>query len=289
MSTTELTALKAQMQSYLRGMIPLCRELVSLIRMMHDLDHRLFALCATPTGHWQRLPTSAVLPQLSIFSQFSYDKDQDPKEAIRLPAVLQLDPRQHRDIHRVITDINQHKDKLHILNHELKALEKRRSAQIWQDIHPFASIIQILRHISLIDAPVDYLGLSYMVKPVVKTLSKKEALVFIDTKEQFYIDQDDYLNKSAFLDALRDEVSHINEEAFELKLARQGAPRMMLNARANAQTYQVMASLPVFVFSPTVISVSKPACLKRKPRSDKRIPLGSQKSEFGLYLIPRQS
>jgi hypothetical protein len=289
MSDTQLIALKLDIKHHLDEMKVLCGELVSLLSELDDIPLRLTAIEKNREGQWCKLTSSEAVNQLTIFNKLTYSVNQDPKESVKFPSVIQLNVSNHSHILAVAKKINEHKDALANANKQLKLLLKKRSAEVWQDIMCYSSIVQILRHVSLIEQSVSYLGLSYMTKPVVKSMTKSDALDYVDNKINYYISKSNFLSQIPFLDELRKQIDAVNENNFEIKLARKGAPRYMLNAVASDSRHQIMASMPVLVFSKEIIQVSLPKGIKRKTRSDKRIPLGEVKSDFGLYLIPRST
>lgn len=293
MSETMLIAEKMTIYHHLSALRTKASELEARLLKLPDLYLRTSALM--PTGKigksdaWEIAEPDDIRRNLKIFSKFTYDEDQDPREAKKFPAVIQLHPNQHADIAELIQSINEDKDALAKSNAQLKKMLGKKSSEVWQSVQTFSSIIQILRHISVIQDNVHYLGLSFMVKPVVTRMDKKAALSYIDEKISFCENRSSFIGKLSFLDEIRQQVADVDERRFEIKMARQGAPRFMLNAKSGREDYQVMASMPVFVFADEQISVSFPSKKSRKSRADKRIPLGEIKSEFGIYLIPKKS
>jgi hypothetical protein len=289
MSDTQLIALKLDMKRHIDALNVLCNTLVNLVKSLGDIERRLFAIEKDKLGAWKRMDIQEAVERLSIFSKFTYGVDQNPKESVKLPAVIQLNPTDHKSIYETIIEINAHKDALEKINQMLKVMLKKGSAEVWQDMMRYLSIIQLLRHISVLSDRVTYLGLSYMTKPVVKSMTKDVAIKYIDNKIKYYLNHASYLSKVPFLDEVKRQIEMIDEQKFEIKMARKGSPRVMLNTKSSNGQRQIMASLPVFVFSEDVIQVSKPSGLKRKSRSDKRIPLGEIKSDFGIYMIPKRT
>lgn len=290
MSETQLIAERMEIRQRLNTLKDITSLLYDELTSISDLEDRVTAIIPShdPEMPWRVAEQEDTQANLRIFSQFSYTTDQDPREARKFPAVIQLHPTRHQSIAQLLTEINQHKDALHQSNKTLKAIVGKQAAEVWQEIQTFASIIQILRHVSVLDDEgFTYLGLSYMVKPVVKCLDKRTAIQYIDDKINFCTSRSAYMNKLPFLDDVRQQLEGVDEREFEIKMARKGAPRYMVNAKSQSRNYQVMASLPVFVFTPDTLKVSLPSGRKRKQRRDKRIPLGEVKSEFGLYLIPK--
>lgn len=291
MSETLLIAEKMAMRHHLEALKSATSQLERKLLQLPDLDTRTTALVST--GHiersaaWRIATPEDIQHNINIFSQFTYAADQDAREARKFPAVIQLDPKAHEEIAQLLSVINQHKDALHQSNRQLKALVGKQSSEVWQEVQVFASIIQILRHISVIHDDLQYLGLSFMSKPIVKRMNKKDALKYIDEKIEFCVSRSSFMNKLSFLDDIRQQIADVDERRFEIKMARQGAPRFMVNAKSDEEDYQVMASMPVFVFSSSRCRVSLPAGRSRKRRADKRIPLGEIKSEFGIYLVPK--
>jgi len=288
MSNTQVVAIKLALKHHIKVMQELGIELEKALCEVPDLSSRITAVTQKEFGWEIESDFEVIKKNLNIFHQFKYKADQDPKEAIRFPAVIQLSPTKHEKIYRLVYEINSHKDALAEHNAELKELLGRKSNAVWQDILTFASVIQILRHISVLDGDFNYLGLSYLTKPVVKTLDKERALCYLDNKKSLYLDNPFYFSRLSFLDEIAEKVAAIDTSAFDIKMARQGAPRMMLNAHSVARNYQVMASMPVFLFSESRLNVGLPRGEKRRSRCDKRIPIGEVPSDFGLYLVPHQ-
>jgi hypothetical protein len=286
---------KNLIRDHIGALSSLTRKLHTMLMSLPDLDERITALKLRSKSEpsdlsWQvTKDMNEIEKGLHIFSKLTYEADQEGREAKKFPSVIQLDRQRHALIHHIICEINVHKDALNASNQRLKANVGKLSAQVWQEVKSYASIIQILRHISIIDDDVSYLGISFMIKPVVKRLSKERAIEILESKIEFCTERSSALSRVPFLSDVKAQISNANEDAYEIKMARQGSPRFMVNAKGKAKNYQVMASMPVFVFTEGVHPVNLPAGRKRQPRKDKRIPLGEVKSEFGLYLVPKPS
>ncbi len=293
MSETLLIAERMAIKHHLDALKSLCEQLQSLLLELPDLNARITGLVDNPGNSpsqqpWRVASEHDITQSLRIFSKFCYEEGQEPREAKKFPAIIQLNPRLHQPILECVQAINEHKDALKQCNTRLKSLMGKQSSEVWQEMQRFASIIQILRHISIIQDDVSYLGLSFMIKPVVQRLDKEKALRYLDEKIAFCTKRSSFLSRIPFLDEARRQVMGIDESSFEIKMARQGSPRYMVNAKGVNKDYQVMASMPVFVFSRQILGVSLPQGKKRQPRKDKRIPLGEIKSEFGIYLVPKK-
>ncbi len=271
-----------QLQSY-------TNELVERLLHIDSLAERSFAIEMVDEGVWRKFSFHDFERQLHILSQFSYKDGQNSKEVIKLPSVIQLDPVFHQDIHELITKINAIKTTLTNINSELKIIHKRESNKIWQSVTNYANILQILRKISCYvdnENEINYLGLSYLIKPVSTVLTQDKAIKYIDTKIESAIKNSAALSKLDALEKLKGRINQLGENT-KLVLARNGAPRYMLNIRSDNFQTQLMASLPVFIFSKNINNVNLPSGIKRKPRSDKRIPVGITPSDFGLYFLEK--
>lgn len=286
-NSTQIIASKSEMGVLFDQLKLLSNELVAKLLTVDSLPKRSFAIEMVDEGVWRKLNFSEFERQLHILSQFSYKDGQNSKEVIKLPSVIQLDINHHKDILELVNEINRIKNTLNEINSELKVIYKRESNKMWQSVTNFANILQILRKISFhVDEEnkIDYLGLSYLIKPVSTTMTQEKALSYIEAKIESATLNSAPLNKLEALENLRTRISKLGDET-KLVLARNGAPRNMLNVRGSDFQVQYMASLPVFVFSTKIIDVNLPSGIKRKPRSDKRIPVGITPSDFGLYFL----
>lgn len=213
---------------------------------------------------------------LGIYGKIGYEEGQDSKTAFRRPGIIQVSHTHQCNILPFIEEYN-------AVKLEIKSFHKRCLSQwpsdivkdLWQSSRSMLNLKQLFRALQFKSCSLRYAGLSVVTKPVVKKLSKQEALDIISIKREHVPWGTDMKQFMDYLDKKERELASMDESKYTFRLARKGAPRPVLNTRDKyGRTAQLMASMPVIVFTDTFVDVSLPKPKKsRVRRSDAFINL----------------
>lgn len=227
---------------------------------------------------------------LHIFSTVSYKKDQDSKEAFRRPGIIQCKPTLKHILKPELQRYQSIKARAIATNKrlidEIKG-DKNIIKELWQESCSMLSLKQAFRQLHFVETNLSYAGLSIVKKPVVQSLTKPQAIALL------YDKLDSVLGSEAE-EKIKQQIAKFkgtSESRFRFRLARRGAPRPVLNIRSvEGVNKQLMASMPVFVFTDNFVKVGMPKIRNgvRKSRSDCKVVLNENKGTE-LILLPASS
>tara|TARA_B100000749_G_C18419327_1_gene462760 strand:- start:7 stop:891 length:885 start_codon:yes stop_codon:yes gene_type:complete len=227
---------------------------------------------------------------ISIFGNFTYKIDQDSKEAYRRPGVVQCSLEHGAGLKNALDSYNRIKNDIkhfHISLQERMSLEDVKA--IWQSVCSMLSLKQLFRHAHYYEGNIVYAGISVVTKPVVKRVTKEQIIKTIDTqleKLPLGVDPVQYVD---LLEEKKNEINALSETDYSFRMARRGAPRPVVNLKTElGKTKQVMASMPVVVFTENMVNVTLPRPKKqRNRRSDAFLHLAEEGSHMQLNISPR--
>ena len=227
---------------------------------------------------------------ISIFGNFTYKIDQDSKEAYRRPGVIQCSLKHGSDLKSALDGYNRIKNDIkyfHTSLQESMTLDDVKT--IWQSACSMLSLKQLFRHAHYYEGNIVYAGISVVTKPVVKRVTKEQIIKTIDTqleKLPYGVDPVQYVD---LLESKRNEINALSDAEYNFRMARKGAPIPVVNLKTEeGKTKQIMASMPVVVFTENIVNVTLPRPKKqRNRRSDAFLNLAEEGSHMQLNISPR--
>jgi hypothetical protein len=200
---------------------------------------------------------------LGVFGTIKYRTEQNSKQAYRVPGIIQCKNVMKNELLPLLTEYNRIKEAASAYNKELSTgpnkIDVREIKEIWQSVCSMLSLKQLFRVVHFLELDLSYCGLSIVTKPVVKKITKEEALKIIKLKK----DKSPYTSDPVgFLDAMTRfelKIADASEDEFNFRLARRGAPRPVANIRStDGYSKQVMASMPIIIFTDNFVDISLP-------------------------------
>lgn len=205
---------------------------------------------------------------LSIYSKIGYRSDQDSKEAYRRPGLIQVTSNLYNEINPVIERYNDVKNRI-VKFHKVLLTQwpNQTVKELWQLSRSMLCLKQLFRVIQSRNVDLSYAGISIVTKPIVKIITKKDALSAIKKKREHIPPLTDVESFIDYLDAKERELKQMDETSYGFRIARKGAPRPVLNIKNNqGSPFQIMASMPVIIFTTDFVSVGMPKPKKQRLR-----------------------
>ena len=212
--------------------------------------------------------------QFSIFKTFEMHADQNAKNPVRLPGVIQLPLNYQDQLTPLIDEINFVKGKLEKLKTDLKVANPNVTNKVIRHLlHqalPSIQLLQLTRKINWICEPV-YLGVSLHKKPTNTKISKLEALTLLTKLHSKVPEGFSSESWTQELHIAREDIELTDENSYKFVLLREGAYRPMLNYKdKDGSPFQITNSMPVICFTDAPLSVSLPRYSdNEKTRNDK--------------------
>lgn len=268
---------RIDMLDHLHELEVAANALTTALSLLPDKDYHLLVTDIDyATNKVRIIKGYEVQLALNIYAKIGYQDGQDSRSAFRRPGVIQIHPKHESAIAPRIEQYNEVKARIVSFHQQLsRQWPLMVVKELWQSTRSMLCLKQLFRYAQMRRADLTYAGLSVVTKPVVKKLTKQGALDAIAVKREHIpvcVDVKQYLN---YLDEKEAELMAMDETRYSFRLARKGAPRPVLNIKDNqGKPSQIMASMPVIIFTSTRVDVSLPKPKReRERRSDAFINL----------------